>query len=66
MRSNEMFLLTAALVCGLASAAASAEFPQPRLGQTAPKFTLKGLYGRPVALTDYKGKLVVVHFGAGW
>jgi cytochrome c biogenesis protein CcmG/thiol:disulfide interchange protein DsbE len=33
---------------------------------TAPDFTLMSLDGRPVRLTDYRGKVVVINFWATW
>lgn len=59
----------------LAALAASAPPPEkaeapaldhPRLGEPAPAFTLPSLAGQEVSLTDYEGKFVVLHFGAGW
>lgn len=35
-------------------------------GQPAPPFTLAGLAGRSVSLSDYRGKLVLVNFWATW
>lgn len=37
------------------------------IGQPAPDFELPTLDGQQqVALADYRGQLVVLHFGAGW
>ena len=35
-------------------------------GQPAPNFTLPGLDGRPVSLSDYRGKVVLVNIWATW
>ena len=35
-------------------------------GKTAPDFKLKTLSGKEVALSDYKGKVVLVNFWASW
>ncbi len=43
-----------------------ADAKQPMIGQAAPAFVLQSLDGRRVALADFKGKYVVLHFGAGW
>jgi peroxiredoxin len=36
------------------------------VGQKAPGFTIAGLNGKPVNLTDYKGKYVLLDFWASW
>lgn len=40
------------------------ELPQQR--RMAPDFTLHGLDGRKVSLSNYRGKLVLLHFWATW
>ena len=37
-----------------------------REGQPSPKWTLKTLDGKPVSLTDVKGKAVLINFWASW
>jgi hypothetical protein len=39
---------------------------QPWIGQPAPGFNLPSLSGAMVDLEDFRGKIVVLHFGAGW
>jgi cytochrome oxidase Cu insertion factor (SCO1/SenC/PrrC family) len=39
---------------------------QPMLGQPAPGFSLESLSGDTVSLEGLRGKVVVLHFGAGW
>ena len=39
---------------------------QPWIGQAAPSFALPTLDGKAVSLADFKGKFLVLHFGAGW
>jgi cytochrome oxidase Cu insertion factor (SCO1/SenC/PrrC family) len=39
---------------------------KPQDKKQAPAFTLKGLDGNPVSLSDYKGKPVAVIFWATW
>lgn len=36
------------------------------LGAEAPEFRLESLEAETVALSDFRGSLVVLHFGAGW
>lgn len=50
----------------LLSALPLAARDQPMLGSEAPEFRLESLDGETVALSDYRGKHVVLHFGAGW
>jgi peroxiredoxin len=38
----------------------------PRIGETAPDFSLSTLGGRSVRLTDYKGKVVFLNIWASW
>jgi peroxiredoxin len=37
-----------------------------QIGQQAPDFTINGLDGKPVKLTDFKGKYVLLDFWASW
>jgi cytochrome c biogenesis protein CcmG, thiol:disulfide interchange protein DsbE len=54
-------LLCVAVFCFCNSA-----FAQQPAGQTAPAFRVRTLDGRAIALTDYKGKVVLVNFWATW
>lgn len=36
------------------------------IGQKAPEFTVNGLDGKPIKLSDYKGKYVMLDFWASW
>jgi len=49
-----------------ASGSAFAAEAQPKVGEVAPAFSLTSLAGDTVSLSDYSGKIVVLHFGAGW
>lgn len=40
--------------------------PAPRVGYAAPEFTLTGLDGKPVKLSDFRGKAVLLNFFASW
>ena len=50
----------------LLTAAAPVQMKQPWIGNPAPAFNLAALDGKALSLADLKGKLVVLHFGAGW
>lgn len=50
-------------VCGVLGAA---DAKQPMIGEPAPAFQLESLEGKRVALQEFKGKFVVLHFGTGW
>lgn len=39
---------------------------QPRIGETAPLFQLTSLDGDTLALSNLRGKFVVIHFAASW
>jgi len=55
-----------AVVSALLLAVPCAEGAEPMIGASAPAFELPSLQGDHVALADMRGKLVVLHFGAGW
>jgi peroxiredoxin len=38
----------------------------PRVGATAPDFSLLNLDGQPVSLSDFRGRLVLINFWATW
>jgi hypothetical protein len=59
-------LCAAVVLSLLAPAVVAAELEQPMLDSPAPEFDLPSLGGERVALTDLRGKLLVLHFGAGW
>jgi hypothetical protein len=61
---SRRFVLPAAAL--LLAAAGLAQVKQPWIGNPAPSFSLSTLDGKKLALSDLKGKLVVLHFGAGW
>src|SRR3954454_19513766 len=53
--------LGAVLACGFGLKAKAAE-DAPAVGSTAPNFTLPSQEDKPVSLSDYKGKWVVLYF----
>jgi hypothetical protein len=58
--SASVFLLAVASIPDRVAAS------QPMIDAEAPAFGLPALSGEPVSLSDYSGKIVVLHFGAGW
>ena len=48
------------------SAATAGLTPSPRAGFPAPDFTLETLGGGPTALSQHRGKVVVINFWASW
>lgn len=60
-------LLAAGAVLGACrSAGSQAGSPAPRVGKTAPDFALRLLDGRMVALSDFRGKPVLLNFWTTW
>jgi len=57
-----------AIAVGLAGSLAAAEDPAAAmLGQAAPPFRLADARtGQKVSLEDFRGRFVVLHFGASW
>jgi hypothetical protein len=62
--SGTLPLALAASLVG--SAAAAADRPQPMLGEPAPSFRLPDLSGQTRSLEEWRGRLIVLHFGASW
>lgn len=56
---NENKVVTAFLV-------KMAKLKSVQIGQPAPEFTINGVDGKPIKLTDYKGKYVMLDFWASW
>lgn len=50
----------------LSLVAGAAAGEHPMRGSQAPDFRLESLDGETVALSDFRGDYVVLHFGAGW
>ncbi|WP_456271242.1 peroxiredoxin family protein [Bacillus sp. AK031] len=40
--------------------------PGPKIGEAAPEFKLKNLSGETIALSEFKGKKVLINFWAAW
>jgi len=47
-------------------AAEDAQPDQPMIGEPAPRFELATTDGDTLTLSVFKGKILVVHFGASW
>lgn len=43
-----------------------AKLKSVQVGQAAPDFTINGIDGKPIKLTDFKGKYVMIDFWASW
>ena len=74
-RRRRIFPGLSALAILLCSALVVAQMPVPELGHalarladpvTAPDFTLPDMDGKPHALHDYRGKVVMLNFWATW
>ena len=61
-RSTTMFPIPALLLC----AGSGLAMDHPMIGEPAPTFDLSTTEGGSVSLEDLRGKIVVLHFGAGW
>ena len=59
-------LVPVVFLVNLASAFAAGAIQQPMIGSAAPPFNIQSLDGKSLALSDFRGKVVVLHFGAGW
>jgi peroxiredoxin len=67
-KASLCFLPLLALACGLSACGEVAN--RPALTESsrvpAPEFTLPDAYGTPFALSDYRGKVVLLNFWAPW
>lgn len=58
--------ITAVVILIFLAVLSGCEKKIPAIGSTAPDFVLKDLNGKPVSLSDYRGKVVVLEFWATW
>lgn len=58
--------LVAVVVIAYLPSGSSANGPAALVGQTAPSFPVVDLAGKPGALADYRGKIVVLNLWASW
>lgn len=54
------------LVAFLALSVSVAAPPSPMIGKTAPDFVLKGLDGKNMRLSEFRGQVVLINFWARW
>ena len=66
MRSVRRFLVLAATLALIAFCAPIQIEEDSRIGQKAPEFTLPDFEGRPVSLSHYQGKVILLDFWASW
>ena len=64
LKITTIVLLVCAAFSGILLPGCSSEGPE--IGKTAPDFTLKGLDGQEVSLSDFRGKPVLLNFWANW
>ena len=60
------WLVAAVLTVAALSRAASAADATPGVDALAPEFSLMSIQGQPVALSQLRGRFVVIHFAATW
>lgn len=54
------------IMLGWCCLAAPAQAAGPRVGQKAPVFAAHNLYGKPVTLNQFRGKVILLNFWATW
>ena len=64
LKITTIVLLVCTAFSGILLPGCSSEGPE--IGKTAPDFTLKGLDGQEVSLSDFRGKPVLLNFWATW
>ncbi len=64
IQKNKLILTLSALVLGTCLTTFAA--PAPAAKTVAPALKLQSIEGKPVQLSDYKGKIVVLNFWATW
>jgi len=64
LKITTIMLLVCAAFSGILLPGCSSEGPE--IGKAAPDFTLKGLDGQEVSLSDFRGEPVLLNFWASW
>jgi hypothetical protein len=62
---RQSIVLCLTLLLLVAAAGLSAQ-DGPIVGNTAPGFSLPAIGGEAVSLEDLRGRIIILHFGAGW
>ncbi len=60
------FVAVVVLAMYVTLAFAAGAIKQPMIGSPAPPYKIQSVDGKSLALSDLRGKVVVLHFGAGW
>lgn len=62
----DKIVLVVILVLGLLGVSCSGSAPAPAVGKSAPDFQLASLDGQTMALSDFRGRPVLINFWASW
>lgn len=65
-RAMKAAILTLSMIAALGCPGSIQVPDDSRVGQKAPDFTLPDIEGRPVSLSSYQGKVVLIDFWATW
>jgi peroxiredoxin len=63
---SAVFVTAVAMIMAISASVRSASLAPPQPGEEAPEFSLPNLDGNSIALSDFRGKRVVIVFWADW